>query len=67
MSSVAAIDFSELLKDIPRGAWVALASDKSHVVAYGSDMHKVLSDAHDAGEGDPILMRVPECASALVL
>jgi hypothetical protein len=63
MAAVLASDFSVvlvLLKDIPAGAWVALAPDNSSVLAFGTDMRSVLLEAKRAGEADPIIMRVPE-------
>ncbi len=63
MAIVVASDFAVLtvlLKDIPSGAWVALSSDNSTVLAFGPDMRIVLIEAKRAGEADPILMRVPE-------
>jgi hypothetical protein len=65
MATVPALDFSALLKDVPRGAWVAISADQHRVVSYGADMRKVLEDAKLTGEKDPILTRVPESASAL--
>jgi hypothetical protein len=67
MAPVPALNFAALLKNIPPGAWVALSSDKSRVVAYGADMRKVLEDARSAGNEDPIITRIPECPLALVL
>jgi hypothetical protein len=69
MSAVAmpALDFSALLKDIPRGAWVALSEDAKRVLSYGSDINKVLQDAKDEGEDKPTIMRVPETSTSLML
>ena len=67
MAAVPAIDFTVLLKDVPLGAWVALSSDRTRVLKYGSDINKVLADAKATGEEDPIIMRVPECPLTLVL
>jgi len=65
--TVSAIDLPSLLKDVPRGAWEAISSDRQRVVAYGFDMRKVLTDAKDHGEAAPILTRVPESAMAVML
>lgn len=63
-----ALDFPELLKDVPRGAWVAISTDNgARVVAYGSDLNKVLADARERGEADPLVMRVPETSTSLML
>jgi hypothetical protein len=61
------MNFHELLKSIPRGAWVAVASDQERVVAYGADMREVLEEARELGEQDPIIFRIPESESALIL
>jgi hypothetical protein len=67
MAPSPAIDFTALLADVPRGAWVAISSDTERLLAYGSDMKKVLEEAKHGGEQNPIIMRVPECASSLFL
>ena len=40
-----AIDFPKLFDDIPRGAWVAISQDHERVLAFGSDINKVIEDA----------------------
>jgi hypothetical protein len=60
-------DLENLLKDIPTGAWVAISERQHIVVAYGPDAQKVLSDAHEKGEGHPLIVRVPEHAAAMFL
>ncbi|MGA3024738.1 MAG: hypothetical protein ABSF98_08230 [Bryobacteraceae bacterium] len=67
MAAVPAIDFGTLLKDIPRGAWVAISSDYERVVSYGAELRTVLEDAKSAGEPEPILARVPESPGSLFL
>lgn len=67
MMAALAFDFGALLKDIPRGAWVAVSSDQTRVVTFGADMREVLEEAHEKGEPDPIILRVPEAQSALML
>jgi hypothetical protein len=64
MAATSANDLANLLKDIPPGLWVALSSDNRVVLGFGSDMRKVLEDGKKAGEPNPILLRVPETASA---
>lgn len=62
MGTAGTTDFSivlVLLREIPAGAWVALSSDNRLILASGSDMRTVLMEAHQAGERDPILLRVP--------
>jgi hypothetical protein len=36
-------------------------------VAYGADMREVLEEARELGEQDPIIFRIPESESALIL
>ena len=62
-----AMDFSELLKGIPEGAWVAISERAHRVVAYSADLPSVVAGAHDAGEDNPLIVRVPEQASTLFL
>jgi len=63
--AAAAINLSEILKDIPRGAWVALWHYR--VVAYGADMQKVLAEARSKGIRDPLIVKVPDRAESLFL
>ncbi len=67
MPTVPALDLNVLLKDIPRGAWVAIAADQTRVIAFGSDAKNVLEKARKTGETDPIITRVPEASCGLVL
>jgi Family of unknown function (DUF5678) len=67
MPTLPAIDLTELLKGIPRGAWVAISAESETVVAYGSDMRAVLEEARSKGESDPLIVRVPESSTALML
>jgi hypothetical protein len=53
-------DVSKLLVDIPKGAWVALSRDEEHVIAFAAELQEVLLKAKEAGETDPIVMRIPE-------
>ena len=63
----ATVDLSKLLKDLPKGAWVAISSDEDHVVAYSADFNETLKRAHDLGEPHPIVVRVPEGDAAMLL
>ncbi len=65
--TVPAIDLAALLKGIPRGAWVAISADHNRVIVYGSEARQVLEDAHKQGEKNPVLVRVPESATALMM
>ena len=60
-------DLSELLNDIPTGAWVAI-SERLHVVlAYGPDAQAVVAEANARGEEHPLIVRVPEQATTWFL
>jgi Family of unknown function (DUF5678) len=61
------LDLTNLLKDVPRGAWVALSEDGKRVVSFGSDMRAVLAEAVNKGELHPTIFRVPEASTALML
>jgi hypothetical protein len=63
--AAAAINFSDILKGIPRGAWVALCNYR--VVAYGADMQKVLAEARKKGVREPLIVKVPDRAESLFL
>jgi hypothetical protein len=63
--AAAAINLSDILKDIPRGAWVALWHYR--VVAYGADMQQVLADARAKGIKEPLIVKVPDRAESLFL
>lgn len=69
VAAVPAIDFVELLKDIPRGAWVTISVDNGppRVAAFGSDIQKVMNDARQKGDPEPLVMRVPETNTSLML
>jgi hypothetical protein len=67
MLTIPAVDLKELMKNVPRGAWVAISEDGQRVVAYGSDMREVLDEAKRLGEKDPLIARVPESTAALIL
>ncbi len=67
MPTLPAIKLTELLKDIPRGAWVAISSQHEKVVAFGSELRAVLDEAKTKGERDPLITRGPESTSAMML
>ena len=67
MPTMPAIDLRELLKDIPRGAWVAISSDNERVITYGSDMRAVLEEARRMGEAEPLITRIPESSASQML
>lgn len=67
MPTMPALDLVSLLKDVPRGAWVAVSESQHKVVTYGSDLRTVLDDAKKKGEPDPLITRVPESTATLLL
>lgn len=64
---VAVKDVSKLLTDIPKGAWVALSKSEDRVVAYAAELQDAIQKAKEAGENDPIVMRVPEADGTTLL
>ena len=65
-ATLPAIDFTALLKGVPKGAWVAISAEHDRVVTFGADMRTVLETARKMGEKDPVITRVPE-ASVVML
>jgi hypothetical protein len=66
-SATEAPNLVELLKDVPRGAWVAIGPDYERVIAFGSNLRDVLEEAHRQGHDHPLVVRVPESNVALML
>jgi hypothetical protein len=60
-----AINFRDILKGIPPGAWVAL--EQYRVVAYGADMQQVLAEARRKGVRDPLIIKAPDRQETLFL
>jgi hypothetical protein len=60
-------DLSELLKDIPAGAWVAISEKQHKAIAFGVDAQAVLNEAQEKGEKLPLMVRVPDRNSAMFL
>ncbi|MFP5205386.1 MAG: DUF5678 domain-containing protein [Acidobacteriota bacterium] len=60
-----AIDLSHLLQGIPAGAWVAISEKDERVVAYAADLQTVIKLAHERGELNPLIVRVPEQSSVM--
>lgn len=67
MPTAPALDFRSLLEGIPRGAWVALSAHHERVLAFGAELAAVVAEARAKGEQNPVITRVPETASALML
>lgn len=64
---VAVKDISKLLAGVPKGAWVALSKDEDRVVAFASELQEALKKAQEAGESDPVVIRVPESDASTLL
>jgi hypothetical protein len=60
-------DLAGLLKEIPPGAWVAISEAKHMVLAYGADAQAVFSEAQEKGAETPLIVRVPDQATAMFL
>ncbi len=60
-------DISKLLVDVPKGAWVALSKDEDRIVAYAAELSDAIQKAKDAGEHDPVIVRVPESDGTTLL
>jgi folylpolyglutamate synthase/dihydropteroate synthase len=67
LAMLATKDISKLLANVPKGAWVALSSDEERVVAYASELAEVIKKAEESGESNPVVIRVPEDGSTLIL
>lgn len=63
--AAAPIDFAELLKEVPPGAWVAIWNFR--VLAYGADMQRVLAESRKQGIEQPLMLRAPERPESLFL
>ena len=57
----------EALMKAPPNGWVAFSEDESRVVAYGASYEEVVSKAELAGVADPVLVKVPEDWTAMVM
>jgi hypothetical protein len=67
MATLPAFDLARVLKGVPRGAWVAISEEKEEVISFGADMRTVLDEARRKGEKDPLMTRVPESNTTLIL
>ena len=50
----------KILAEATPNSWVALSHNESCVVARGGSHTQAVEKAEDAGESDPILVRVPD-------
>jgi hypothetical protein len=60
-------DISALLAAVPKGSWAALSNDEERVVAYAADLQDALKLAHEKGEADPVVIRVPDAGNVSLL
>lgn len=65
--TTAIADLANLLNGIPPGAWVAISEAQHRVMAFGPDAQAVLAESLSEGEQDPLIVRVPEQATAMFL
>ena len=63
----ALIHLSQLLKDVPPGAWAAIAEDQEEVVAYGADIQQVIAAARAKGVKQPLIVKAPDRQEILFL
>jgi hypothetical protein len=68
MAPVAGLkNLSEMLAQVPSGAWVAISQDGSRVIAFAAEIKDVIEKAREAGETDPIITRAPQSNVAMIL
>jgi hypothetical protein len=60
-------DFGKLLQGIPPGAWVAISQDETRVLAFAAEMKDAVQKAHEMGEANPVILRVPQSPAAFAL
>lgn len=53
------IDLKAVLKDAPRGEWLALSFARDRIVAHSPDLSEAKEAAYRLGEPNPIMMKVP--------
>lgn len=53
------IDLTSVLKDAPRGEWLALSFARDRIVAHALTLTAAKEAAHNLGELNPIMMKVP--------
>ena len=64
--ATAVVDLAGLLKGIPSGAWVAISEENDSVLAFGPDAQRVMQDAKDMGESNPLIVRVPDRQASML-
>jgi hypothetical protein len=53
------IDLTTVLKDAPRGEWLALSYTRDRIVAHALNLTEAKEAAQRLGESNPIMMKVP--------
>jgi hypothetical protein len=53
------INLTEVLKDAPRGEWLALSHTEDRVVASAVLIEDAVAAAKAKGEDNPVMMKVP--------
>ena len=59
-------DFGKLLEGIPPGAWVAISQNEDRVLAYAAELKDAIHKAHEQGEPNPVVVRVPQTPGAFL-
>jgi hypothetical protein len=59
LTESSARDLSEVLRDAPAGAWVALSRDETRLLGTGSTMMAASLQAQLKGERYPVLIKMP--------
>jgi hypothetical protein len=55
-----------VLREAKPNSWVAFSEDESKVVAYGDSYAEVVKAAKEAGETEPLIVKIPENWNAKV-
>ncbi len=55
------------LREAPPDGWAAFSADEQRVVAYGATYDEAVSKAEKEGVADPVLVKVPNDWTELVL
>ena len=60
------IDLTAVLKDAPRGEWLALSFARDRIVAHAPNLTDAKQAAYKLGELNPIMMKVPPPYSQII-
>jgi len=60
------IDLVSVLKDAPRGEWLALSFKRDRIVAHAPNLIDAQKASIEAGEPMPIMMKVPPQYSQII-